>query len=519
MQQNVDEKRVLSDEEFILKELDTSMRTYYFNNKQYSVFLDERGTDETPTTDILNELAISPQDDISKVIRINNIVSKYVNLDDIIGKVVESVYVNINTRYRLSYPEIEGRNKAKKAAAARKTIEDLNNEIKLSRVIREYASRTFQEGTVILYLRSDETGWVVDYFPLGVAFIAPYKIGGEPVVMIDINKLSSKLQKAGLKTKKGKDMFFRTVEEEIKENYPKEVYDAYIAKDTYAKLDVRYSGVLRIGNCGKKYGISPIFRAIPSAVLLQNFYKSDEVNSKARGRKILAQYLKKELLGQAGEKNPFQQQTFSHRELINACNRKGSIFYTAPGYVEKIEYVEPSSDLINTDTITYHLNREMSTLGIGFLSTNGTQSVSTAKLSLDQLMKTINSIAEQLEELLEKWYQQVLLDEHNLPEYAPRLTIIDSQALDFELQKDLATLLYSTMNLSLRSTLDILGYDVDEEKVRRKAENDADFENIFKARATSFTASGSGDNEGGRPESKEKTNKTEYDDTYNEDAR
>ena len=141
------------------------MRTYYFNN---SVFLDERGTDETPTTDILNELAISPQDDISKVIRINNIVSKYVNLDDIIGKVVESVYVNINTRYRLSYPEIEGRNKAKKAAAARKTIEDLNNEIKLSRVIREYASRTFQEGTVILYLRSDETGWVVDYFPLGV---------------------------------------------------------------------------------------------------------------------------------------------------------------------------------------------------------------------------------------------------------------------------------------------------------------------------------------------------------------
>jgi hypothetical protein len=282
--------------------------------------------------------------------------------------------------------------------------------------------------------------------------------------LIDINELKSRLQKVGYKTRAGKNMFFPTIEEEIRDNYPESVYTAYKNKDPYAELDVKYSGVIRIGNQGKKYGLSPIFRALSSAVILQAFYKSDEVNSKARSKKVLAQYLKKELLGIDGSKNPLQQQAFSHSEMLKSYKQPGSIIYTAPAYVEKIEYVEPKSDMIDTKTVGFHMNREMNTLGISFLSTEAAnQSVSTASISLEQLMKTINSISSQHEEVLHKWYMQILQDEDGAPEYAPTITVLYSEALEFALKKELAQFLYSTLNLSLRTALETLGYDVEEE--------------------------------------------------------
>ena len=32
-----------------------------------------------------------------------------------------------------------------------------------------------------------------------------------------------------------------------------------MAKEQYAKLDIRYSGIVRTGNMNRKYGLTPIF--------------------------------------------------------------------------------------------------------------------------------------------------------------------------------------------------------------------------------------------------------------------
>lgn len=518
------EETVVSVDAIIARQMERAMREYNFDNKISSVILDNSGSITDPTTEFISRLAEYPQDDLEKTRQIISVISKMVNLDDIIGKTVESIRVNINTDFRLSYKTQQGRNKNKKLEEAKKLIDDFNEEIKIRRIIRDKVPDAYQDGTVIMYLRKDaETGWIVDVYPLGVAIIAPYTVGGDPVVLIDMVELKSRLQKVGFKTRAGKNMFFPTIDEEIRQNYPEPVYEAFKNKDPYAKLDVKYTGVARIGNRGKRYGLSPIFRSLSSALILQAFYRSDELNSKARSKKILWQSLKKETLGPQFDRNPANEMAFAHSELLKAYKQKGSVVYTAPAWVEALGYAEPKSDLIDTKTVAYHLNREMSTLGIGFLSMEGAnQSVSTATISLEQLMKTINSVTEQFEEIFRKWYMQILIDEENDPSYAPDIKILDSEALAFELKKELATTLYTIFNLSMKTSLEILGIDLEDEKAKRKAENDDKLEQLFFVRSTAYTSSGNGkvDPPGnGRPQSKTPTEKNQYDQNYNQNAR
>lgn len=503
--------------------MEKAVREYNWDNKLYSVILDNKGSVTNPTSEYIDTLADYPQDDINKTLQIIRIISRMVNIDDVIGKTVEAVKVNINTDYRLSYKTEDGRNKSKKLKDAQTLIADFNDEIKIKRLIRERVPQTYQDGTVIMYLRNEqENSWSVDIYPLGVALIAPYLIGGEPVVLIDMNELKSRLQKSGFKTRSGKDMFFPTIEKEIERNYPASVYQAFKNKEPYAQLDVRYTGVVRIGNGDRKYGISPIFRALNPSLILQSFYRSDELNSKARAKKILFQNFKKEVLGQNFDKNPTKEMALSHKELLTAYKQSGSVVYTGTGWVDDLKYVEPKSDLIDTKTIAYHLNREMTTLGITFLSSeSANQSVSTATISLEQLMKTINSISEQFEEIFKKWYENILQDRGFDPSYAPSIKILDSEALEFALKKELATFLFSVLNLSMKTTLEILGYDLTEEISRRNEENSRKLEEIFTPRASQYTSSGTvaPEKEIGRPKSDEETDKTQYDKTYNENAR
>lgn len=502
-------------DELAQRAMDRAVREYNWDNKMFSVILDSKGSVNNPTSEYISNLADYPQESLDKTMQIIRIISRMVNIDDIIGKVVESIRTNINTDYRLSFKSEDGRNKSKKLKEARKFIEDFNDAIKLKRIIRGKVPRAYQEGNVIMCLRNDGNDWVVDSYPVGLAVLAPYTIGGEPVVLIDINELKTRLQKAGFKTRNGKNMFFPTIETEIEANYPKEVYTAYKSKEPYAQLDVRYTGVVRIGDCDKTYGLSPIFRALNSALILAAFYHSDELNSKARAKKILFQNFKKEVLGEKFDKSPIKEMILSHKELLTAYKQNGSVVYTAPGWVDDLKYVEPKADLIDVKNIAFHQNRELATLGISFLSSeSANQSVSTATISLEQLMKTINSITEQFEEIFQKWYENVLQDNGYDPSYAPSIKILDSEALEFKLKKELATFFYSTLNLSMKTTLETLGYDLTEEISRREEENDQKLESVFFPRVSQFNVSKDTPTNG-RPPAEEKTEKTQYDQEYN----
>src|SRR5690606_17922156 len=172
------------------------------------------------------------------------------------GKTVESIETNVNTQIKLSYKNIskergnsENLKKIEEIEEIKSLINDFNDQINIRKIIRNAIPVSYSEGTYVMYLRHKENGeYVVDYYPLGVVEISDYDIGGNPVVLFNIQELRNKLNKIHKKTKKNKALFFNNIDEEVKANYPNEVYQAFKDKEKYAKLDVRYTGVIRIGN-------------------------------------------------------------------------------------------------------------------------------------------------------------------------------------------------------------------------------------------------------------------------------
>lgn len=472
---------------------------------QYSVVLNEEsssGTAKTTTLDDIDDLAFNAQSDISKIQKINALVRQASNEDDIIGKVHEAVESNLNSNVRISFDTLPSDYDEVIKLEAESEIERFHKEINVNDIVTIAITTTYDEGNCIQYLRSKKSKGiyhhVVDRYPLGVALISDYSMNTIPYVLIDTSELTNRLQKTMLKSKKNKPLFFKNTAEEIKNNYPKEVTKAYTSKEKYAILDVQRTGVNRFGNMNRKYGISPVFKALKPKIMLDTFDKTDNVNAKAKAKKIIAQYLKKEVLGQRGEKKGLEDMAYAHDCLVQAFKNK-TVLYTPPGSVEKIEYVEPKVEMTNTETITQYRSRVTSALGISFLNTDGKQTVSTANISIKQLMKTINKIAERQEKILQRWYE-VVLSEAGIPiEYCPTPHILDSEMLEFEIKKDLVEFLFSKLNCSYQTAYEFLGMDFDNEVVRRKSEKKNGYDLILTPHPTSYNTSGSDEIGAGRP--------------------
>ena len=490
---------------------------YDATNQKYSAYLkDGTSSSDKLTPEYIDELAENTQSDLKKVQIINSIVRKEINKDGIVGKTVECVTANINTETKVSYDnEITGRNKTKQLQQVKDFIGAFNKTINTKRLIRNSIPTTFVEGNYICYLRHEDNKYKVDYYPLGVCEISDYDVNGDPVVLFNIKELRTRLQKVYKKNKKNKALFFKNMEDEVKANYPQEVYDAFVAKEDYAKLDVKYTGVIRINNLNRKYGLTPIFRAFKDMLMLDTFDNADRVNSKAKAKKIIHQKLRKEVMGTELNKKGFEDMAYAHDNFM-AAFKQSTVVVTTPPTVESITYVEPKIELTAIDTVNNYRSRVLAALGIGFLMDSGSQSVSTADISVTQLLRTINMISEQLEDILQKWYKQILIDNHLPVEYCPTIKVIDSEALDFEMRKDLASTLYTIFNGSMSTSLELLGIDVNDEKEKRIKENDENYEEIFKCRQTAYTSSGRGEitetnNKGGRPADSKNQAKQGYD--------
>ena len=513
---------VTSAEAITDKWLANAVAGYDATNQKYSAYLkDGNSSSDKLTPEYIDELADGTQSDLKKIQVINNIVRKEINKDGIVGKTVECVTSNINTKTKISYDnEITGRNKTKQLQQVKDFISAFNKTINTKRLIRTSIPTTFVEGNYICYLRHEDNKYKVDYYPLGVCEISDYDVNGDPVVLFNIKELRSRLQKVYKKTKKNKALFFQNIEDEVKANYPKEVYDAFVAKEEYAKLDVRYSGVIRINNLNRKYGLTPIFRAFKDILMLDTFDNSDRVNSKAKAKKIIHQKLRKEVMGTELNKKGFEDMSYAHENLMSAW-KQPTVVVTTPPTVESITYVEPKIELTDINTVNNYRSRVLAALGIGFLMDSGSQSVSTADISVTQLLRTINMISEQLEDILQKWYRQILIDNGLPVEYCPTIQVIDSEALDFDMRKDLASTLYTIFNRSMSTSLELLGIDINDEKEKRIKENDENYEEIFKCRQTAYTSSGRGEitetnNKGGRPADSKNKAKQSYDKTRQE---
>ena len=507
-----------SAESFAQRQLSIALSVYDPKNDNYSVYLNEGASpSKSLSIDEIDDLLTNTQNDLSKVLKINAYNRKLINKNDIVGKTVESIDTNINTDVKISYTGLQdGRNKKKQLEACKNLIKDVNEGIKINQLIRNSITTSYIEGNWISYLRHDnKDNYTVDIYPLGVCEISDYNVNGEPVVLFNIADLRNRLSKAYKRNKNNKPLFFENIEEEVKANYPKEVYDAFVAKEKYAKLDPKYTGVIRINNLNRKYGVSPIARAYTDLNMLDTFADTDRINSKAKGKKIIHQKMRKEVMGQDYNKDYFAELSYAHQNFMQSW-KQSTVVVTSPPTVESIAYVEPSVEMTSKDTYNIYRSKVLSTLGIQFLMDTGSQSVSTASISVTQLMRTINSISEQLENILRKWYRQILIDNGFPIEYCPTIQVIDSEALDFEMRKSLATTLYTIFNGSMATSLELLGIDISDEKEKRKKENDEGFDSeIFYPRASTYTTSVKDaktvEDKGGRPADSDNETKQQYD--------
>lgn len=503
------------------KWMSEAMQKYDPSNRQYSTYLNDMSLRTFINQEVLDNLARNPQDNLSKINQINSIIKYYINSDDIIGKVSDVIETNVNTEYRLSYNDFSSqRNKGKTLDKVKTLINNFNESICIENIIRSSIPTTYTEGTVIMYLRHENGDYKIDFYPLGVAIISNYSIGVDPCVLIDINELVSRLSKNYPKTKKKSALFFEGIDQEIKANYPVEIYDAYKNREQYAKLDIRYSYVMRTGNMNGKYGLSPIFRALSDVIMLNTFRDADETTSKSRSKKIIGQFLNKEMAGSEYSKDCFDLAAWCHENFMAGWKQK-TVVVTTPPAVRDIKYIESKTELTDVKVVTEYRSKVYNTLGIGFLI-EGTSSVSTANISVSQLLKTINKISQQLEIGLKKFYKQILIDNGYDLEYCPKINIIDSEQLEMSMKKDLATTLYTTFNTSLHTSLELLGIDINDEIARRKEENEAGLDKVFTARQTAYNTAGTPgttDSKGGNPRDSSDTNKEVYDEEYNKTNR
>lgn len=501
-----------------------AIASYDPENKQYSTYLKISASSETLTVDRIDELARGLQSSLTNVQTVNGIIRNYINKDDLIGITYDAIEANVNTEFKCSFAQFpEQRNKTKQVNYAREVIDDFNTQINVRSLLRAVIPMTYAEGTYITYLRQKDENYIVDYYPLGIAEISDYLSNGQPVVLINMSKLKSALSKSMLKDKKNKALFFENQETEIQNNYPDEVYQAFKNGDTYAKLDVDHCGVIRIGNMGQKYGVSPLFRALRPALMLETFDTSDRVNAKAKAKKIIWQQLDPELMGPNKDKKGFSEQVTAHDNLLRAWKQNTVLVTTAP-YVKDIKYVESKVEMTNIETVKQYRNREMAALGISFLNTDGQQTVSTAKVSLDQLMKNIGKIAEQIEDVLKRWYRIRLEDAGVDPMYCPDVKVSTTEMMGMEMKKAIAQFLFTTLNCSYKTAYEYMGLHAEDELRKRQAETEEGYDDVFVARQTSYTSTGSSggggdsDKKTGRPKGEE-TEKQIYDQQRNEDSK
>lgn len=513
-----EETVILTSEELAKNWMEEALRSFDKTNSQYSVVLNDinSGAENKIKLEDINMLAQNAQNDLQKILKINSIVRQRINEDDIIGKVYEAVISNLNTDIKISFENLPIKYKKKYKDQAEALIKQFHKETNLNLILSASIPTVYVEGNCIKYLRTKNGHYVIDTYPLGVAIVSDYSVNGIPYVLIDIRELTNRLQKTTIKGKKNRPLFFGSLAEEIKNNYPEEVYQAYINKEHYAKLDLRRTGLNRFCNMNRKYGLTPVFKAIKPSLMLDTIDKADDTNTRAKAKKIIHQILRKEVMGQTYEKKGLEEMAYAHENLISAW-KNPTVVYTSPPCVEKIEYVEPKVEATNTTTINQYRSRVTSALGISFLNTDGNQTVSTANISIAQLMKTINKIAEQEEAILSRWYS-IILEENGIPqEYCPTPHIMDAELLEFEMRKDLSELLYSKFNCSYETAYSLVGIDVKDEIEKRKEEKRLGYEDILTVHPTSYNSSGndSGESSGGRPSGSDDTEKQAYDQDYN----
>lgn len=459
----------------------------------YSSVLDNESTTSVTTMDELTSLAQNTQNSDSKINKINGIVKYYINKEDLIGRVVETIENNINTNYTINYPYKPKKAKEKKIIEELKILIDkFNKQINIPNLIAENARNTYTEGNNIYYLMGNkDIGYSVVNYPLDMINITSMKIDDDNIIAFKVSELANRINKTKSTFKNLKSNKLIDIEDvisnEIKRDYPEEVYDAYISKDRIALLNPQKVGLTRINQLKGLYGLTPIFKSLVPQLLLETIDKSDQKVLIQKTKKIYFQSTRKEILE---DPKIIEKTGYAQASLLKAMGNE-TIVYSAMPFVEDLKLIEPKIDLTDSNVKSNYKLRILEALGISFISSESSTSITTTKINYNELLKVINRITKQLESTINKYYQFITVENGFPIEVSPTIKIEDTQLLDLESRMKLIETLYSKVSLSYDTVLKLLGYDYETEKNKRIKENEEKVdEDVFYPHCTSFTISG-----------------------------
>ena len=165
-----------------------AVATYDPQNRMYSAYLNDGASASTLTTSTISSLGEGAQSNLSSVQSINAIIRKYINIDDIVGMVVQSIQNNINTDIRLSYRNFNGaRNKTKTLEKAQAILNDFNSQVRVEQFIRVAIITAYIEGNFAAVLRNNTENWQIDWLPLDIIENSGYESNGNPVLLVGID--------------------------------------------------------------------------------------------------------------------------------------------------------------------------------------------------------------------------------------------------------------------------------------------------------------------------------------------
>ena len=499
---NIDGNYVASEFEIKQGQFDDYLKLAEFDVEKlshlYDRLLEKDNSEYVTNPEQISNLAKNTQTSLDKVIKINGIVQYYLNKSDLIGKTYEILENNINTNYTINYPLVGGINKASKKKESKMKdeikalINKFNQSIDIKKLIVDSAMTVYTEGNHIMYLKGNaENGYGIVKYPLDIVEITDRTIDGEPLVVFNVNELKSRLQgsvsKYGkMKTKQRVDIK-NIILEEIKRDYPEEVYESYKNGDSYVYLDPARIGVNRINNRGKKYGVTPLFKALTPLLTLETIDNVDRKNLQAKAKKVFYQKMRKECIDANGQVD-INAVGYAQASLLQAMD-SDVVIYTSTGLVEGLEILEPKADPTDNDVVASNRNRVLGACGITFSSNESKNGANVVKINYEDLLKTINKINRGLERILNKLYK-VVLEENGFPiEYSPTIKIQNTLLLDLDSCSKLVDLCYSKIGLSYKTAIETLGLDYDEEISRRREENENKFdEELFIPHGNSYTS-------------------------------
>jgi hypothetical protein len=236
--------------------------------------------------------------------------------------------------------------------------------------------------------------------------------------------------------------------------------------------------------------------------------------------------LRKEISGTDYNKQALTEMQYAHNNLVSAWKNK-TVLVTTPWWVEDIAYISDDTPLTDTETLKTYRSRVFNALGINFMDTEANLNLS--NVSIKDLMKTIDKIAEEIAKVINKYYK-LLLEENNIDILlSPEIEIASSEMLSMEMRQSLATFMYTTLGASLDTCYNIVGVsNAQTEAMKRKVEREDGTETALSPHANYYNQSGDGNNGGGdgttttepkqsgRPKAKQETKKQVYDKTRQE---